>query len=539
MSNKKIAFDSCNFCTSLAALSNHFALDKRQRIAEAHSSDHDKVVIKGSNIFVLQIGSKWFYLDTDVDVTLPGDLDSYQADLVVDSCDSAWTAKANVTATEEGTIKKEGTASAKLVIADAFTTGLVATHDFSAIDISGHNSISFWIRSTANINKGVLQLVYDEDAACASPSQSTDIPALKANTWTKVSLSLSAAAADRNAVISVGINAVSDPGAVTIYVDDIRTEMQEAGKAYYVYACDNNGVLTFKISLNSTYPSGYTATTSRKIGGFHSLCLDVGTISDHDLSDYKTYDILPTSIWDMKHRPICEPSGMVYDEAISKWVDIYLASGMGATCASVYGASITDNRNWMDFVDDGHAVKKRLLHDEEFQSAMAGSNEQTSIFASADPVTTGGHMDTSARRMISDIGCEDGAGAMYQWLLDQTFRYDGGSHTHTQTITHKAGATGSALHKDQAESKPNAVLGSGADETITGNATDPAPSWGWYDLPGSKGSLYKQGTYGDAKLLAGVGWLYGASCGSRGRHASDSRWNTSTHVGARFLAEPQ
>ena len=539
MSNKKIAFDSCNFCTSLAALSNHFALDKRQRIAEAHSSDHDKVVIKGSNIFVLQIGSKWFYLDTDVDVTLPGDLDSYQADLVVDSCDSAWTAKANVTATEEGTIKKEGTASAKLVIADAFTTGLVATHDFSAIDISGHNSISFWIRSTANINKGVLQLVYDEDAACASPSQSTDIPALKANTWTKVSLSLSAAAADRNAVISVGINAVSDPGAVTIYVDDIRTEMQEAGKAYYVYACDNNGVLTFKISLNSTYPSGYTATTSRKIGGFHSLCLDVGTISDHDLSDYKTYDILPTSIWDMKHRPICEPSGMVYDEAISKWVDIYLASGMGATCASVYGASITDNRNWMDFVDDGHAVKKRLLHDEEFQSAMAGSNEQTSIFASADPVTTGGHMDTSARRMISDIGCEDGAGAMYQWLLDQTFRYDGGSHTHTQTITHKAGATGSALHKDQAESKPNAVLGSGADETITGNATDPAPSWGWYDLPGSKGSLYKQGTYGDAKLLAGVGWLYGTSCGSRGRHASDSRWNTSTHVGARFLAEPQ
>jgi len=537
MSNKKIVFDSCNFCTSLAALSNHFALDKRQRIAEAHLTDHDKVVIKGSNIFVLQIGSKWFYLDTDIDVTLPTDLDSYQADQVVDSCDSAWTAKADVTASEEGTIKKEGTASAKLVIAGAFTTGLVATYDFTAIDVSGYNSISFWIRSNTNLNKGVLQLVYDEDGACASPSQSTDIPALKADTWTKVSLTLSAAAADRNAVISVGINAVSDPGAITIYVDDIRTEMQEAGKAYYVYACDNNGVLAFKISLNSTYPSGYTASTSRKIGGFHTLCLDVGTISGHDLTGYETYDVLPTSIWDLKHRPVCEPSGMVYDQAINKWLDIYLASSTGATCASVYGAAITDNRNWMDFVDDGHAVRKGLLHDEEFQSAMAGSNEETNLFASADPVTTGGHMDTAARRMISDIGCEDGAGAMYQWLLDQSYRYDGGGHTHTQTITHKAGATGSALHKDQAESKPNAVLGSAADETITGNSTDPVPSWTWYNLPGSKGSLHRQGTYGDVKLLAGLYWSSATYCGSRSRAAHSYRWGTGAYIGARFLAE--
>ena len=451
MSNHKIIFDSCNFCTSLAALSNHFALDKRQRIIEAHSTDHDKVVIKGSNFFVLQIGSKWFYLDTDVDVTLPTDLDSCQADQIVDSCDSAWTAKADVTATEEGTIKKEGTASAKLVIAAGFTTGLVATHDFTAIDISGYNSLSFWIRSTANLNKGVLQLVYDEDAACASPSQSTDIPTLKANTWTKVNLSLSAAAADRNAVISVGINAVSDPGAVTIYIDDIRTEMQEAGKAYYVYACDNNGVLTFKISLNSTHPSGYTASTSRKIGGFHTLCLDVGTIASHDLSDYETFDVLPKSIWDLKHRPVCEPSGMVYDEAINKWADIYLASSTGATCASVYGATITDSRNWMDFVDDGHAVKKGLLHDEEFQSVMAGSNEETNLFASADPVTTGGHMDTAARRMISDIGCEDGAGVMYQWLLDQSYRTEGvalsiAAATKTATVTYIAAPGGNQIY---------------------------------------------------------------------------------------------
>jgi hypothetical protein len=375
----------------------------------------------------------------------------------------------------------------------------VATHDFTAINISGYNAISFWIRSTANIDEGVLQLVYDEDAACASPSQSTDIPALKADTWTKVSLPLSAAAADRNAVISVGINAVSDPGAITIYVDDIRTEMQEAGKDYNVYACDNGGILTFKTSLNSTYPScndsagnAYTANNTRKVTGFHTLCLDAfGVSASHPAYEYETYDIIPISIWDLKHRA---RNGNVYDEKTQDWIGIYLPSGTGANTASVNGAAITDTRNWMDFVDDGLAIGMRLLSDFEFQSAMAGSNEETNIFGSADPVTTGGHMDTAARRMISNIFCEDGAGIMHQWLLDQSWRLDGADLAACKT-------------------------------------------WGYQNLAGSKGSLYKEGTYGDVKLLAGLAWTNAAACGSRGRYANYYRWYTGSSIGARFLAE--
>ena len=50
----------------------------------------------------------------------------------------------------------------------------------------------------------------------------------------------------------------------------------EMGTDYYIYCCDpTNGSDTvdrdevFVISKNSTYPSGYTADNSRKIGGFH------------------------------------------------------------------------------------------------------------------------------------------------------------------------------------------------------------------------------------------------------------------------------
>ncbi|MEA1957602.1 MAG: hypothetical protein U9N01_04525 [Euryarchaeota archaeon] len=267
------------------------------------------------------------------------------------------------------------------------------------------------------------------------------------------------------------------------------------GKQYYVYACNDNGTLVFKISLNSTYPSGFTATTSRKIGGFHTLCVNVGTIAGHTLTGYLANDILPASIWDLKHRPVCEPSGMVYDESIDKWVDIYLASGTGASTISVNGAAISDTRDWMDFVDDGHAVKKRLLTDHEFQSIAAGSNEETNITGSADPGTTGGHSDTASRRMISNIGCEDCAGVLYQWLLDQSWRLDGADLAACKT-------------------------------------------WAWEDLAGAKGSLYKEGTYGDVKLLAGGYWGAGTDCGSRCRHASYYRWYTITYIGARFLAEP-
>jgi hypothetical protein len=318
---------------------------------------------------------------------------------------------------------------------------------------------------------------------------------------------------------------------------DMDTGAVSNGLDYYVYAVNNSGVLNFILSLNSTYPTGYAANTSEKIGGFHSLCADVGVIAGHALDGHLANSILPKSVWDLTHRPRAAPQGMVFSEQLNKWVDIYLTSGTGASTVSVFGGTISDTRNWMNFVDDFGAVNKRLLTDYEFQLIAANSNEETNIVGSADPVTTGGHVDTASRRMISDIGCEDCAGVMWQWLLDQSFRLDEMSHTHDIKITHKASATGSALFKDQAETKPNAILGSGADETITSEATDKLPSWGYYNLPESKGSLYRQGSYGDVKLLAGGNWSPGASAGSQARNASNYRWFTSTNIGGRALAE--
>jgi len=183
---------------------------------------------------------------------------------------------------------------------------------------------------------------------------------------------------------------------------------------------------------------------------------------------------------------------MVFSDQANIWVDIYLQSGTGSTTASAYGGTITDTRTWMDHVDDLAAVKKGMLDDGEFQVIAEGSNQETNITGSADPGTTGGHVDTASRRMVSNIGCEDCCGALWQWLKDQSYQ-------HPTTV-----------------------------------------GFNWYDL-GSKGSLYNQGgTDGnaDVKLLAGGSWAVAAYCGSRARGAANYRWSTAASIGCRGRAEP-
>ena len=51
----KLVLDTCNFCIPTAGIAAIFALNKLDRIIEAHGTDHDKVVIKGSSFIPIQI----------------------------------------------------------------------------------------------------------------------------------------------------------------------------------------------------------------------------------------------------------------------------------------------------------------------------------------------------------------------------------------------------------------------------------------------------------------------------------------------------
>lgn len=224
--------------------------------------------------------------------------------------------------------------------------------------------------------------------------------------------------------ISVGSGGFSTYEDIELDVADLLdTGTIQSGKDYCVYLTTDK---QFVVSLNSTFPSGtlsdgstaFSAENTRKIGGFHTLCADAGEIDGHPLSGFSAGDILPASVWCLNHRPYCEPAGMVYCSALDFWVDIYLQSGTGEATASVFGGTITHTRCQPDHTEDMFSVRKKLLSDEEFSAAAAGSNKKTAFPGGTPPETSGGHVDSAGRRMISDIGCEDCCGMIWHFLRD-------------------------------------------------------------------------------------------------------------------------
>lgn len=298
---------------------------------------------------------------------------------------------------------------------------------------------------------------------------------------------------------------------------DYTDGANRAGLDVYLYACQpESGITpTFLLSANATYPSGYTASNSRKIGGFHGLCGSVGTISGHTLSGYLTGDILPQSVWCLKHRSSSGSNvGLVYIPPIQKWAGIYLMSGTSGAPTIVFGGTILDTITWFVSCDAARVLNMRLPTDYEFGVLAEGSNQQTNITGSADPVTVTATVDTAGRRMISNYGVEGCAGVMWQWLNDTGYRFDAAT-AHTHTFSSISGDAGSYT---------------------SGNASaDVAPAFSYKAQTGGKGSLYTQGTYGSVKLRAGGSWNTGTNCGSWSRHAYYYPWTAATNIGFRAI----
>lgn len=297
---------------------------------------------------------------------------------------------------------------------------------------------------------------------------------------------------------------------------DYTSPTNRAGTDFYLYACQPESGTTpvFLLSSNATYPSGHTASNSRKVGGFHGLCGSVGTISNHTLTGYVTGDILPASVWCLKHRHISgDNRGLVYIEPLNKWVSIYNISGTQFAPVSAFGGTILDTITWFRGRDAASRIQMRLPTDAEFGVFAAGSNEGTNILGTADPVTVTAAVDTAGRRMISNYGVEGCCGIQWQ-QSDSILYYFAGAAAHTHNIT---------------------VTGDAGTFTSGNPSADIAPAWSYKAYTNYKGSLYTQGTYG---LICGpLGGKYseGVNGGSLASNMSIASSTGYATVGLRFI----
>ena len=125
--------------------------------------------------------------------------------------------------------KKQGNQALKLVIAVGASAGDFVTASISSKDLSRYDTVEMWVKSTVATSSGNLKLLLDDTASCASPIETLSLPALTADTWTFVRMSLSTPELD-TAIISVGLEYDSDLGACTVWVDDIVAVANDTAK---------------------------------------------------------------------------------------------------------------------------------------------------------------------------------------------------------------------------------------------------------------------------------------------------------------------
>ena len=293
------------------------------------------------------------------------------------------------------------------------------------------------------------------------------------------------------------------------------------GSDYYVYICDSRQDAQdeqYIISLNSTYPSGWNASNSRKIGGFHyGRCRKIndnmqpvnssGAIFGTGWESAVSNGILPRSVWTLGHRPKCSPEGMVYLGG-GTWVDIYLNSDDGAqglkseyNCAPMTG---TEGMNWYTFTERLMKSGKRMPDYSEFCAYAFGSPQGldgANTNAWTATTNTGRGTTGSVVNAVSAVGCVDAVGRVWEWLNDLITR---------------------AEHATNAEYHPTAAWGWDKKSPLRDNATK-------YDV----GNIYQYYAYSLAALVAGGSWGIGVRAGARAVGCDVYPWYVNTSLGVR------
>ena len=150
------------------------------------------------------------------------------------SCNSAMdeTVDSDFTITADTKMKKQGTASNRIVIAVGASAGDIATDSITSKDISQYDYIEFWVRSSVATSAGNLKILLDDTASCATPTVNGEVlsvPALSADTWTFCRVALSNPE-DDTAIISVGLEYDADLGACTVWLDDISVVANDSAE---------------------------------------------------------------------------------------------------------------------------------------------------------------------------------------------------------------------------------------------------------------------------------------------------------------------
>lgn len=157
-----------------------------------------------------------------------GDGSSIEHDLgtLIHDCETDWDEQvvANVTTNPDSGEAQRGTNCQRIDVADGAGVGVLASDVISIAGstLDNYTKMHLWIKTTIAVAASQLQLLIDDTADCASPTVTVNLPALEANAWTHVLVDADFSGCTGLTMISIGIGQVSDLGALSIYLDEIK-----------------------------------------------------------------------------------------------------------------------------------------------------------------------------------------------------------------------------------------------------------------------------------------------------------------------------
>lgn len=293
-------------------------------------------------------------------------------------------------------------------------------------------------------------------------------------------------------------------------VSTLDTGVLTIGTDYYVYAVHTATSIGFILSANSTYPTGYDANNSRKIGGFHygRIRTIAQRFSQSAVLDVK---VVPNSVWDLFHRPKCSPEGFAEIFPGGPWGMIYLASEDGTAWpntvpVSRYNATPLTGTEGYSYFDHHRLAANAGCRIPSYAEwlAMAYGTPEGSAGGSARIKTggvgwspSGGNPAGTTYWMVSCNNFDQRVGNVYQPCADFFDFYNGNT-----------GVNGaySWVSVDQGK-----------------------------DSPSGQGAINSQGF---KQLIAGCDWGNGANAGARGARLDRAPSDVLANVGLCCVSDP-
>jgi hypothetical protein len=150
----------------------------------------------------------------------------YSGALEIEDCEDAWNEHTEAGVAQSTTTGKVGTNAHR---STTTTVGIaVLATEIISKDLTAYDAVYWWARTSLTTSAGDLQLLLDNNAECASPLETLNMPALTANTW-KQCFAVLSDPSGLGSLISVGLKSAVDLADGTFDIDDVEALAEQDG----------------------------------------------------------------------------------------------------------------------------------------------------------------------------------------------------------------------------------------------------------------------------------------------------------------------